>query len=198
MKQEIKIDTREEFPVFLNECGLTGKGAEIGVQHGDFSEHILDNWNGDTLFSIDAWQNFDEEAYVDIANRSDDQQILIYANTSVRLAPFGVRSFIWRMTSEQGASVMPDDLLDFCYIDADHRYEAVKRDIELWLPKVKSGGIIGGHDYVRDGEIVNQADGSLIGLFGVKQAVTEFAEQYEWEVHVTYAENWPSWFAFKK
>ena len=55
-----------------------------------------------------------------------------------------------------------------------------------------------GHDYVHDGEIVNQADGSLIGLFGVKQAVTEFAEQYGWEVHVTHAENWPSWFAFKK
>ena len=54
MKQDIKIDTREEFPVFLNECGLTGKGAKIGVQHGDFSEHILKNWIGDTLFSIDA------------------------------------------------------------------------------------------------------------------------------------------------
>ena len=84
------------------------------MQQGDFSEHVLKNWIGYTLFSIDAWQNFDEEAYVDIVNRSDDQQILIYANTSLQLAPFGVRSVVWRMTSEQGASVMPDDLFDFC------------------------------------------------------------------------------------
>jgi len=197
MRRQFDFLTRDEFPGFLTRFELTERGAEIGVQHGEFSEHILANWHGNTLFSIDAWQNFDEESYVDIANRSNDEQILIYAGTTIRLASFGQRSVVWRMTSEQAAMVMPDNTLDFCYIDADHRYEAVKRDIELWLPKVKSGGIICGHDYVRDGEIYNKADGSLIGLFGVKKAVTEFAERYGWEVHVTHADDWPSWFAFK-
>ena len=101
------------------------------------------------------------------------------------------------MTSEQAALAMPDETLDFCYIDADHRYEAVKRDIEMWLPKVKHGGVICGHDYVTDGEIYNKSDGSLIGLFGVKKAVTEFTEQYGWKVHVTHEDDWPSWFAYK-
>lgn len=51
--------------------------------------------------------------------------------------------------------------LDFVYIDADHRYEYVKMDIEAWLPKVKVGGFIGGHDY------------DPVRFEGVCQAVTE-------------------------
>lgn len=37
--------------------------------------------------------------------------------------------------------------VDFVYIDGEHTYEAVKRDIAAWLPRVKPGGYIGGHDY---------------------------------------------------
>jgi hypothetical protein len=44
-------------------------------------------------------------------------------------------------------SILPDEYLDFVYIDGDHKYEEVKRDIECWFPKVKKGGCIGGHDY---------------------------------------------------
>ena len=197
MRDQLHFETRNDFPAFLNECGLVGTGAEIGVQEGAFSEHILRNWKGSTLFSIDAWQNFDADEYVDISNRSDDEQILLYINTTLRLSPFGKRSTVWRMTSEQAASAMPDNTLDFCYIDADHRYEAAKQDIELWLPKVKSGGIICGHDYVPDGNLYNQADGSLIGLYGVQKAVKEFAARDGWIVHVTESEKWPSWFTFK-
>ena len=101
------------------------------------------------------------------------------------------------MTSEQAADVMPDNMLDFYYIDADHRYEAVKQDIDLWLPKVKSGGIFCGHDYVQDGNLFKKADGSFIGNFGVQSAVKEFAVRDNWDVHVTESESWPSWFDFK-
>ncbi|MDP6794098.1 MAG: class I SAM-dependent methyltransferase [Verrucomicrobiota bacterium] len=197
MNNAFNFQTRSDFPVFLNKCGLIGTGVEVGVQEGIFSEHILNHWKGSTLFSIDAWQNFDASEYIGIANRADDQQICLYANTTLRLRPFGERSIVWRMTSEQAASVMSDNTLDFCYIDADHRYEAAKQDIDLWLPKVKSGGIICGHDYVSDGNLYNKADGSLIGLFGVQRAVKEFAIRHNCDVHVTESESWPSWFAFK-
>lgn len=40
-----------------------------------------------------------------------------------------------------------DNSIDFIYIDADHTYESVKKDIESYLPKLKDGGVIGGHDY---------------------------------------------------
>jgi len=52
-----------------------------------------------------------------------------------------------RGDSVETASTYKDDSLDFVFIDGDHRYEFVKADIEAWVPKVKSGGIIAGHDY---------------------------------------------------
>ena len=65
-----------------------------------------------------------------------------------------------------------DGMFDFIYIDADHTYEGVKRDLEDWWPKVKSGGIFCGHDYI------NKAHSSPRGpfRFGVAQAVDEFVK----------------------
>jgi predicted O-methyltransferase YrrM len=40
-----------------------------------------------------------------------------------------------------------DGELDLVFIDADHTYKATKADIEAWLPKVRSGGMLVGHDY---------------------------------------------------
>lgn len=54
-----------------------------------------------------------------------------------------------------------DHSIDFLFIDGDHRYEGIKRDLQLWFPKIKYGGIIAGHDY-------NEP------TCGVKQAVDEF------------------------
>lgn len=45
------------------------------------------------------------------------------------------------------SSTYEDDSLDFVFVDGDHRYESVKADIEAWLPKMKVGGILAGHDY---------------------------------------------------
>jgi len=51
------------------------------------------------------------------------------------------------MSSVEAARRYEDESLDFVYIDADHSYNAIKADIAAWLPKVKQGGILGGHDY---------------------------------------------------
>jgi hypothetical protein len=51
------------------------------------------------------------------------------------------------------------------YIDAAHEYESVKADISAWLPKLKSGAILGGHDYLgttEDG--VTRAVNEFIGI----------------------------------
>lgn len=61
----------------------------------------------------------------------------------------GVGNYIepLRMTSEQAAKCFEDESLDFVFLDADHGYPSVKKDIECWYPKVKIGGVISGHDY---------------------------------------------------
>jgi predicted O-methyltransferase YrrM len=52
-----------------------------------------------------------------------------------------------RGLSSEAVSQFEDESLDVVFIDLTHTYESVKEDIGLWLPKVKSGGILSGHDY---------------------------------------------------
>ncbi len=58
---------------------------------------------------------------------------------------------------------------DFVFIDGCHFYENVKQDVEAWSKKVRSGGLVSGHDY--------GGKGDRCGWFGVKKAIDEFAEE---------------------
>lgn len=49
--------------------------------------------------------------------------------------------------SAESATMFDDESVDFCFVDASHRAEDVKRDIEAWWPKIKLGGVLAGHDY---------------------------------------------------
>jgi hypothetical protein len=40
-----------------------------------------------------------------------------------------------------------DNGLAAVFIDADHSYESVRDDIAAWLPKVRPGGVLAGHDF---------------------------------------------------
>lgn len=56
-----------------------------------------------------------------------------------------------RMPSVEAARFMIDGSVDFLMLDGDHSYEAVKADLEAWMPKMKVGGIISGDDYTWPG-----------------------------------------------
>lgn len=49
--------------------------------------------------------------------------------------------------STEMAGHFADESIDFVYIDACHEYRKVRQDILAWLPKVKPGGTVAGHDY---------------------------------------------------
>jgi hypothetical protein len=56
-----------------------------------------------------------------------------------------------------------DNSCDVVFIDMEHTYNAVKKDIEAWLPKVKTGGYIAGHDYTSDWQGVIDAVNEIFG-----------------------------------
>jgi len=49
--------------------------------------------------------------------------------------------------SAEAAKNFEDNSIDIIFIDADHSYEAVKKDLEIWYPKMKKDSIMSGHDY---------------------------------------------------
>ena len=51
-------------------------------------------------------------------------------------------------TSVNASKQIPDDSVDFVFIDAAHDYDNVRDDILAWQPKVKKGGVMAGHDYI--------------------------------------------------
>ena len=63
-----------------------------------------------------------------------------------------------RMPSLDAVDLYEDSSLDFVFIDASHEYEDVKKDILAWLPKVKIGGILAGHDYYTFGGVTQAVD----------------------------------------
>lgn len=159
------MPSREELPALLNRRGLLGVGAEIGVKSGTYSDLLLRGWRGRKLLSIDPWLEVAADEYRDKANVSQDRHEQYMAQAYARLEAHGERSEIWRMTSGQAAERVEDGSLDFAYIDARHDYGSVREDLELWLPKIRPGGVLAGHDY---------ADGVFPqGDFGVKRAVDE-------------------------
>jgi len=56
-----------------------------------------------------------------------------------------------------------DKSYDLVYIDGAHDYKSAKQDIELFLPKVRKGCWIGGHDYMVSGFGVTKAVNELLG-----------------------------------
>ena len=50
------------------------------------------------------------------------------------------------MTSHEASSFFENETLDFVFIDGDHSYQGVLSDIQDYLPKIKKGGYISGHD----------------------------------------------------
>ena len=127
---------RNKLPELFNELGYK-RGAEIGVEQGIFSEVICKGIPGLKLICVDPWK-----AYNRISQAMCDKY---YQETLERLKPYDVE--YKRMTSVEAVKTVPDESLDFVYIDAMHEFDFVMMDILTWVPKVRVGGIVSGHDY---------------------------------------------------
>lgn len=127
-------------------------GAELGVLRGDTFLHLLRACPDLAMVGVDLWQyQPDKDACRDEGGRSYLNHDLegYYAALKDALTPFAERAALLRMDTVEAAGKFPDRHFDFVFIDADHTYEGVSRDIDAWLPKVRPGGRLIGHDYDR-------------------------------------------------
>ena len=180
------MKTRLEFPALLIGMGLNGRGAEIGVLFGEYSTHLLANWPG-TLILVDPWINQDPDVYLDGCNAVSMNRAMKRAMEAV--SPFINRVEVIRDYSVEAAQRVPDNSLDWVYLDGNHALESVRSDISVWWPKVRSGGIIAGHDYYERHDAYQSC--------GVKQAVDEFAAASGLKLNLTTDDTPNSWWFVK-
>ena len=80
-----------------------------------------------------------------------EQKGVTFDEFNANMAP--VRNYVIpiRGSSHDVCSQFEDCSVDFLFIDGNHTYEFVRKDLELWFPKIRAGGVIAGHDYSWDG-----------------------------------------------
>ncbi|MDT8326464.1 MAG: class I SAM-dependent methyltransferase [Roseovarius sp.] len=131
--------------------------AEIGVDRGDFSLEILTRCNPEKLhlFDIDISRLVNPTIRDELSSGSNRIKTHVGDSSSIM-------------------KKMPDEYFDMVYIDGDHEYSGVVKDIEATLPKMKKGGAIIFNDY---------AVWSATSMFhcGVARAVNEMCLAHPWK-----------------
>lgn len=135
------------------------KVAEIGVWKSHTVRRVLKACEDilSEYWAIDPWQLYESKSL------TIDKWDLLYFH-SCRLMRWFPQLRVVRMTSLDAAKLFPKEYFDLIFIDADHAYESVKQDIDAWLPLVRKGGFLTGHDYW-PAEVANHP--------GVEKAVKE-------------------------
>jgi hypothetical protein len=166
---ENPIIDRVQVLSILNAENRTGEAVEIGVFEGEYSEQILTHWKGQRLYGIDPFWNFTWEEYRDGSNRANMESTML--KCLKRMAPFEDRFNLIRQKSVDAAKQFPDETFDLIYIDGNHSYLSVRDDLGAWWPKLRVGGLLGGHDFV-------MIDNPSL-LCEVPKAVNEFVAEHQ-------------------
>lgn len=190
----MNITFRNEYPKLLNFLGLK-VGVEVGSFKGQFTKEIISTWGG-IIYMVDVWRSLSVGEYNDMSNHEWNRDA--YYETMKSISGQEDRCFMLRMKSEFAVNLFVDESLDFIYIDANHSYEEVKKDLKLWFPKLRKGGLFSGHDYLdldwyndpnflenkKDKHIWGNA-GQYHGIFGVNPAVDEFCHEFNYKPNIT-------------
>jgi len=146
------------------------KSIEIGIFKGQNSEDIIKNLNIKKNYLIDPYTQYEDyksDGYYDklkIAKKEALNRLKKWSN-----------KIIWIRDYSEKAIKKISEEVDFIYVDGNHEYEYVKKDLQLYWIKLKKGGILSGHD---------------IQSLGVSNAVLEFAKEKNLEVHFGDRRDW--------
>lgn len=146
----------------LNDLGCK-KAVELGVYKGKFTVALAKRAPNMKIYGVDAWSyydGYDDYTKYDIENEAQKETIRkTQDKPSVQLI---------KGWSTDVVKQFEDNSLDYIFIDANHQFEFVVEDLKAWVPKVKEGGIVMGHDYFHMSKL----------NFGVVPAVNGWVETH--------------------
>lgn len=155
--------------------------AEIGVDEGKFSKRIHDVTRPAKFHLIDMWGT-------DRFHDGKFEAVKSYFEEEIDKGAVEIH----KTMSTTAAQEFKEEYFDWIYIDTDHSYETTRDELQLYAPKMKPGGIMGGHDY-RMGNWVSMY------RYGVIEAVHEFCVKHNWElIYVTAEPTESQSFAIRK
>lgn len=160
---EIPNTNRETLATLFHVFGFQ-VGVEVGTERGMYAEVLCRENPGVRLCCVDAWQAY--RGYRDHVSQVKLDRF--FEEASARLAPYP-RTTLLRMFSQDATRHFKDGSLDFVYIDAAHDLRSAVDDIAEWSKKVRVGGIVSGHDYLR---------AKLPSLMHVPQAIHAWTDAY--------------------
>lgn len=157
---------------YIQELGPNLVGCELGVKEGHNLRHLLDNTSNIKLtYAVDPWKS-----YVDGDWGVQSQELVTgWKNTAMEVLNDHMNKItVLEMSSADAVAHIEDNSLDYIFIDGDHSYEAVLKDVNLYWSKIKQGGIFAGHDW---------------NLSNVTRAVTEFREEHNITTPIQFVES---------
>jgi len=120
-------------------------GAEIGVYQGENALNILKYLPIKKLYLIDPYQNYQDYSKTKDPAANQDKLDIAKIQAIQKLSEFK-NKIVWINKRSDIAHKEIEEKLDFVYIDANHSYEFVKRDMENYYPLLKIDGVLCGHD----------------------------------------------------
>ena len=145
------------------------KGELVGVEVGVCLAHTTESFakgikNLKKLYAVDNYPTFVDW---DGSDWNKDRQDLMKKAAQEKMLAHKDKVEFLHVSSEEFVKTIEDESLDFVFIDGDHSFEAALKDFQNYYPKVKKGGIFGGHD---------------IQLDSVRNALTYFLKEKSNEV----------------
>lgn len=153
------------YRMLVENCRPDGTIVELGAWKGRSSAFLVVEARNKSpnikIHIVDTWLGSGEHT----AGMTDG----LYEKFISNMSPLSGHYQAQRMTTDEAAPLFEDGSLDAVFIDADHTYDAVRRDIANWMPKVRKGGILAGHDYVHTWPGVVQAVNESISGFSIME-----------------------------
>ena len=167
------IESRSDIPTLLRRMGAR-QICEVGVCEGSHFRSLITAESVTHAVAVDLWTETGIRAHNDCYTPQSELDRM--HNTMLELAKVDARVQVIKNYSPLAAKEFPDGYFDFVYIDGDHTYPGVWIDLCEWFPKVRSGGVLAGHDFFEYtfGEV----------KFGIVEAVTKFIREKGLHLHV--------------